>query len=63
VIKGVKNPDFLGTTGPTDLLITVIHPNGKKINEGYFNPLTYKSKKTVGLLFFSMKLTSYYNTI
>ena len=63
VLTGVKNPKYVGATGSTDLLLTSIHPTTFEINRGYYNILTYTTKKNIDLMFFSISLTSYYEQV
>ena len=63
MLKGVKNPTYVGQTAPTDMRLSVHHPSSYLINQGYFNTLNYKNKKNIDTLFFKIELTSNYETV
>lgn len=60
---GLKNPEFEGTTGTTDIKFTALHPIGLPINEDFANTLVYKPRKNVDTIIFKIDLSSYYSEV
>lgn len=64
ILTGIKNPSFEGKTGASDVNVWLKDTDGKQINYGAFNVMTYIAAKNVDSLYLVIHSSSeYQNTV